>query len=105
MNALASANLLFNDAASIQPSVTLELATSLQVSGDFLVRSYKISDDVLRIGLYKKHGSTLTVSFTAGAGVGGDIGNDDVLGALLNAALPGVDSAKAGITGDNAETP
>jgi hypothetical protein len=103
LNALASANLLFNDAASIQPSVTLELATSLQVSGDFLVRSYKISDDVLRIGLYKKHGSTLTVSFTAGAGVGGDIGNDDVLGALLNAALPGVDSAKAGITGDNAE--
>jgi hypothetical protein len=104
LNALASANLLFNNAASIQPSVTLELATSLQVSGDFLVRSYKISDDVLRIGLYKKHGSTLTVSFTAGAGVGGDIGNDDVLGALLNAALPGVDSAKAGITGDNATT-
>jgi hypothetical protein len=103
LNALASANLLFNDAASIQPSVTLELATSLQVSGDFLVRSHKISDDVLRIGLYKKHGSTLTVSFTADAGVGGDIGNDDVLGALLNAALPGVDSAKAGITGDNAQ--
>jgi hypothetical protein len=102
LNALASANLLFNDAASIQPSVTLELATSLQVSGDFQVRSYKISDDVVRIGLYKKHGSTLTASFTAGAGVGGDIGNDDVLGALLNAALPGVDSAKAGITGDNA---
>jgi len=102
LNALASANLLFNEAASIQPSVTLELATSLQVSGDFLVRSYKISDDVLRIGLYKKHGSTLTASFTADAGVGGDIGNDDVLGALLNAALPGVDSAQAGITGDNA---
>ena len=103
LNALASANLPFNETASIQPSVTLQLATSLQVSGDFLVRSYKISDDVLRIGLYKKHGSTLTASFTAGAGIGGDIGSDDVLGALLNAALPGVDSAKAGITGDNAK--
>jgi hypothetical protein len=103
LNALASANLPFNETASIQPSVTLKLATSLQVSGDFLVRAYKISDDVLRIGLYKKHGSTLTASFTAGAGVGGDIGNDDVLSALLNAALPGVDSAKAGITGDNAK--
>jgi hypothetical protein len=103
LNALASANLPFNEAASIQPSVTLTLATSLQVSGDFLVRSYKISDDMLRIGLYKKHGSTLTASFTAGAGVGGDIGGDDVLGALLKAALPGVDSAKAGITGDNAQ--
>ena len=103
LNALASANLPFNETASIQPSVTLQLATSLQVFGDFLVRSYKMSDDVLRIGLYKKHGSTLTASFTAGAGIGGDIGSDDVLGALLNAALPGVDSAKAGITGDNAK--
>jgi hypothetical protein len=103
LNALASANLPFNETASIQPSVTLKLATSLQVSGDFLVRCYKMSDSVLRIGLYKKHGSTLTASFTAGAGIGGDIGSDDVLGALLNTALPGVDSAKAGITGDNAK--
>jgi hypothetical protein len=103
LNALASANLPLNETASIQPSVTLKVATSLQVSGDFLVRSYKINDSLVRIGLYKKHGSTLTASFTAGAGVGGDIGSDDMLGALLNAALPGVDSAKAGITGDNAK--
>jgi hypothetical protein len=104
LNALASANLPFSEIASIQPSVTLKLATALQISGDFLVRCYKMSDDVLRIGLYKKHGSTLTAHFTAGAGIGADIGSDDVLGALLNAALPGVDSAKAGITGDNATT-
>jgi hypothetical protein len=104
LNALAAANLPFNETASIQPSVTLKLATALQISGDFLVRCSMMSDSVLRIGLYKKHGSTLTASFTAGAGIGGDIGSDDVLGALLNAALPGVDSAKAGITGDNATT-
>jgi len=102
LNALASANLPFNETASISPSVTLELATSLQISGDFQVRCYKISDSVVRIGVYKKHGSTLTTSFTAGAGIGGDIGSDDVLSALLNAALPGVDLANAGITGDNA---
>jgi hypothetical protein len=103
LNALASANLPFNETASVQPSLTLKLATALQISGDFLVRCHKMSDSVLRIGLYKKHGSTLTASFTAGAGIGGDIGSDDVLGPLLNAALPGVDSAKAGITGDNAK--
>jgi hypothetical protein len=102
-NALASANLPFNETASIAPSVTLKLADSIQISGDFLVRSYKISDGVLRIGLYKKHGSTLTASFTAGAGIGGDLGSDDVLGAMLNGALPGVDSAKAGISEQNAD--
>lgn len=104
LNALASANLPFNETASIQPSVTLELAPSLELAGDFLVRSFKVSGDVVRLGAYKKHGTTLSVSFTAGASVGGDIGSDDVLGALLNKALPGVDVAAAGISGDNAAT-
>jgi hypothetical protein len=103
LNALASANLPFNETASIQPTVTLKLATSLQIAGDLLVRSYKMSETTVRIGVYKKHGSTLTASLTAGAGVGGDIGTDDVLGALLSAALPGVDVTAAGITGDNAK--
>ncbi|MHB1865662.1 MAG: hypothetical protein ACYCO5_00525 [Acidobacteriaceae bacterium] len=104
LNALASANLPFNKTASIQPAVTLKLAPSLQITGDFLVRSCKLSEDVVRLGAYKKHGTTLSVSFTAGAGIGGDIGSDDVLGALLNAALPGVDIAAAGISGANAKT-
>src|SRR6202035_840593 len=104
MNALASANLPFNESASIQPSVTLSLGSSLQVAGDFLVRCYKISEGVVRIGVYKKHGSTLTVSLTAGAGIEGEIGGDDVLSALLKAALPGVDVAAAGLSGDMAAT-
>jgi hypothetical protein len=104
MNALASANLPFNESASIQPNVTLSLASSLQVSGDFLVRCYKISDTVVRMGAYKKQGSTLTVSLTAAVGIEGKIGGDDVLNALLNAALPGVDVTAAGISGDTAAT-
>lgn len=104
LNALASANLPFNTSASIQPSVTLELAPSLQLAGDLLIRSYKVSNDVVRLGVYKKRGTALSVTFTAGAGIGGDIGSDDVIGALLNAALPGVDVAAAGISGDNAKT-
>jgi hypothetical protein len=103
LNALASANLPFNKTASIQPDVTLELTTSFQVAGEFLVRCYKISQDAIRIGLYKKPGSTLAVTLTAGVGVGGDIGSDDVLGALLNKVLPDVDVTAAGITGDNAK--
>jgi hypothetical protein len=104
MNALASANLPFNESASIQPTVTLSLGASLQVAGDFLVRCYKMSDSVVRMGVYKKHGSTLTVTLAAGAGIEGKIGGDDVLNALLKAALPGVDVAAAGLSGDTAAT-
>ncbi len=104
MNALASANLPFNESASIQPTVTLSLGTSLLVAGDFLVHCYKISDSVVRMGVYKKHGSTLTVTLSAGAGIEGEIGGDNVLNALLKAALPGVDVAAAGLSGDTAAT-
>ncbi len=104
LNPLASANLPFNESASVVPSVTLSLSSSLEVSGDFLVRCYKISDAVVRMGVYKKQGSTLTVSLTAAAGIEGKVGGDDVLNALLNAALPDVDVAAAGITGDAAKT-
>ena len=54
-------------------------------------------------GVYKAHGTTLSVSFTAGAGIEGDIGSTDVLGKILNKALPGIDVTKAGIDGDNAD--
>jgi hypothetical protein len=63
-----------------------------------------MSDSVVRMGVYKKHGSTLTVSLTAGAGIDGEIGGDDVLSALLKAALPGVDMVAAGLSGDTAAT-
>lgn len=102
MNALASADLPFNESASLQPAVTLSLGSSLQIAGDFLVRCYKISDSVVRIGAYKKQGSTLSVTLSAGAGIEGEIGGDDVLNALLKAALPGVDVAAAGLSGDTA---
>lgn len=103
LNPLAAANLPFNESASLQPDVTVQLCSSLGLAGDFLVRSWKVSDAVVRLGVYKKHGSTLSATLTAGAGVGGDIGSDDILGAVLNAALPGVNVAAAGITGDHAK--
>lgn len=103
LNALASANLPFNETMSIQPAVTLKLAGSIKIAGDFLVRSFKMSDSVVRLGVYKKRGTTFTGSFTAGGGVGGDIGGDDILGALLNAALPGVNIVTAGIPPDTAK--
>jgi hypothetical protein len=100
LNALASANLPFNQTISIQPAVTLKLAGSIRIAGDFIVRCFKESDSVVTLGVYKKRGTTVTASFTAGAGVGGNIGDHNVLDALLNAALPGVDVAAAAIPDD-----
>ena len=100
-NPLASAALPFNITASVQPQVTLKLAPSITVSGDLLVRSYKVQSRRRATRCYKKRGSNLSATFTASGGIGGDIGSTDVLGMLLNAALPGVDVAAAGISGDN----
>jgi hypothetical protein len=102
LNALASANLPFNQTISIQPAVTLKLAGSIAIAGDFIVRCFKESDSVVMLGVYKKRGTTVTASFTASAGAGGNIGDDDILDALLNAALPGVDVAAAAIPDDTA---
>ena len=99
LNALASANLPFNETVSIQPTVTVKLASSLQITGEFLVRSFKVSNDLIRLGVYKKQGTTLSVSFTAAAGISGDVGTDDVLTSLLNSALPGVNVTAAGVAG------
>lgn len=102
-NPLASVNLPFKATASVTPSLTLQVAGGISITGEFIFRSYKKADNVVQIGVYKKRGTTLTASFTAGAGLGGDIGDTDVLGPLLNKVLPGVDTAAAGITGDNAK--
>ena len=103
LNALASANLPFNATASIQPNVILQISGSVAVTGDFIFRSYKISETVVQIGIYKKRGSTLAAKFEAGGGIGGDVGSSDVLGALLNMALPGVTAAVGDIPKEDAE--
>jgi hypothetical protein len=102
LNPLASASLPLNLNAAVQPSVTLEIGSSLELTGDLIVRCHKVSESAVRMGVYKMHGSTVSVSMTAGAGIEGKIGGDDVLSALLNKALPGVDVAAAGINGENA---
>lgn len=103
LNPLASTDLPFNSTASIKPNVTLQVAGSIMIIGDFIFRSYKKTQSIVQVGVYKKRGSTFTVAFTAGAGIEGDIGGDDILKTLLNAALPSVDVKKAGITGENAK--
>jgi len=103
LSAFASANLPFNFKLSVAPTATVKIAGGLAVSGDFLVRSHKLPDNVLQIGVYKKKGSTLCASLTASTGIEVAGGGTDLLGAVLNAALPGVDVTKCGISADTAK--
>jgi len=97
LRAFATANLPFNFSLNVAPSATAKIAGSLAVTGDLLVRSHKLSDVLLRLGVYKKQGSTLSASLTASAGVGVQGGGTELLGAVLNAALPPVDVANTGM--------
>ncbi len=104
VNALGSANLPFNTSLEVQPSVTVQVGGSIKLLGDFLFRSWKKADNLIHIGIYKKHGSTLTATFTASAALEGEADGTDFLSQLLNKALPGIDTKAAGISGDNAKT-
>ena len=104
VNALASADLPFNFTISVDPEATLKLSGSITLSGDLIVRSHKVTDTILDIGVYKKKGSTLAACFTAGVGIGVDHGSTDLATGFLATVLPGVDSTKSGITGDTAKS-
>lgn len=100
INPLATANLPFNFKVEVAPTATAKVSGSISVVGDFLVRSHKVSSDLLRIGIYKKSGTTLAATVTIEAGIAIDGGSTDLAGALLNSALPGVDVAKTGLPSD-----
>ena len=103
INALASADVPVAGTLEVQPNVSLSLGGSLELDGDLIVRAFKTSASDLTFGVYVKTGTTLKVTFTAEAGLEGDIGDNDILAKLLNAALPQVDVNAAGITGDEAK--
>ncbi len=69
VNSLASANLPFNQKIAVSPDVTVKLSGQICLTGDFVVRSHRVSDSELRLGVYKKKGSSFKVTFTAGAGI------------------------------------
>jgi hypothetical protein len=104
INALASADLPLNYKITVQPEATLKLSGSIALSGDMIVRSHKIGENLVELGVYKKRGSTLTANFTAKAGVGVDEGTTDLASILLSTAFPGVSCKGAGIAGDTAKS-
>jgi hypothetical protein len=91
---LADANLPFNASLSVAPTVTVKVAGSVAVSGAFGVRFRRSRANAVRLGIYKKNGSTLSVSFTAAAGLGANVRNTDLIGAFFKAMSDEADLTK-----------
>lgn len=102
IDALASAQLPFNYSVKVAPEMTLKVAGELAISGDFVIRCYKVSPSELHLGCYKTKGSTLTVDFTAGAGIQAKAGQTDLIAAFFGAVFSNADLKKAGITDQDA---
>jgi hypothetical protein len=115
VHALASSDLPFNYKIDLNPGANLTITGGIALSGEFVVRSHKISATELQLGIYKKKGSTLTATFTAGVGVEADLSRPagtqsnaganytDLISAFFKTALPGVRPEQAGIVGDRAD--
>ncbi|HEV3330654.1 MAG TPA: hypothetical protein VG096_06725 [Bryobacteraceae bacterium] len=89
---LASANLPFNSTVAVQPAVSLKVGGNVAITGEFSVRFRRASAGVIRVGVYKKEGTTLSASFTASAGLGANVGTTDLISAFFKYVLPGIDT-------------
>lgn len=102
VNALAAATLPLQYKIALQPAVTLGVAGTVCITGDFAVRCYKETAQKLTLGVYKKKGTTVTAALTAGAGLEAQHGSSDLLPGFFNAVLSGPDLKAIGIPPDNA---
>lgn len=93
---LAEAEIPFK--VSVAPSATLKAGGAVSVTGDYLVRCWRRSGSELIIGIYKKRGTELSVSFQAGAGLEANAGDLDLIQAFFSAVAPQVNLSATGLT-------
>ncbi len=104
VNSLASASLPFNQKIAVGPDVTVQLGGQICLTGDFVVRSHRVSEAELRLGVYKKKGSSFKVTFTASAGIQANVGSKELISTFFGAVFHAPDLDKLGITGKDAAT-
>src|SRR5215472_12362711 len=90
---LAAANLPFNASVAVQPAVEMKVGGSVAITGEFTIRFRRAAAGLVRVGVYKKEGTTFSASFTASAGLGANVGNTDLISAFFSALFPGVDTS------------
>ncbi len=87
---LADAALPFNAGVAVNPALTVGVKGDIALTAEFNVRFRRVAANLLRIGVYKKQGTTYEASFTAGAGLAANAGNTDLIDAFFAAVAPGV---------------
>ena len=103
VNSLASADLPFGQKFDVSPNVSVELDGEMKFTGDFAVRSHRVSASELHFGVYKKKGSFFKVTFTSSAGIEADVGGKDLISTFFGAVFHAPDVGKLGITGKDAD--
>ena len=88
---LADASLPFDSSISVNPAVSVGVKGDISLTSEFSVRFRRSAANLLRLGLYKKKGTTFDVSFTSSAGLGVNSGQTDLIDEFLTAVGPGVD--------------
>ena len=88
---LADAKLPFNSSISVSPALTVGVKGYVALTSEFNVRFRRTAPNLLRIGLYKKKGTTFDASFTASAGTAANSGNTDLINEFFTAVSPGID--------------
>ena len=90
---LAAVNLPFNASVAVQPAMTVKVGGSVSITGEFAIRFRRVAADLIRVGVYKKAGTTLSACFTASAGLGANVGDTDLISAFFSAVFPTVDTS------------
>lgn len=82
--AVASAEILAN-VLQIGPGASISVGASFELSGEYEIRIRKLDNSKVELGFYRKHGSDLSVSASAQAGVSAVVGKKDLISSFLGA--------------------
>lgn len=96
---LAEANLPFDARVAVQPAASVQVGGTVSITGEFAIRFRRAGASVIRAGVYKKKGSTLSASFRASAGLEATVADTDLIPPVFSALFPGVDTG--GISDDD----
>ena len=102
VNQLALSESLVPFKVQVSPALAVKAGGSVAVTGDYSVICWRSSDTEAVLALMKKQGTTLTATFTAGAGLVVDANSTDLLETFFKAVAPGADLKESGIAGNDA---
>ncbi|MBV9612131.1 MAG: hypothetical protein JO091_06645 [Acidobacteriaceae bacterium] len=88
----------FNYSVTVEPDFDLGLQGTIAVSGDYIIRCYRVSEGEARFGVYKKKQTDFSVAFEASAGIEAERGTSDLFTKFFKHVAPKVDPKQAGLT-------